>query len=126
MLPWYSHPYVNFNIAITMFAWLFIAHALFDYPLQGDWLAKAKNPTLDVVQGESIWFLALTSHASIQAGGVWIVTGAWQLASLEFVAHWIIDFFRCKGYFSYNLDQVLHVVCKATWVIFFIIHSYNL
>ena len=32
--------------------WMLIGHAVADYPLQGDWLSKAKNPTLALVPGE--------------------------------------------------------------------------
>jgi hypothetical protein len=107
-----------------VFVWLCIVHALLDYPLQGDWLSKAKNPTLTLVPGETIWPLALTSHAAIQAGGVWIITGAWQLAVSEFLAHWTIDYLKCKKYFSYNHDQMLHIACKALWTFELVMHLY--
>jgi len=121
------HPVV-WQLLVYMLA----AHALCDYPLQGDWLSKAKNPTLifDPNAGlrkpaegdrysreylERIWPLALTSHALIQAAAVQLVTGSWLLGGVEFILHWIIDFTKCKGGFGYNTDQLLHVLCKLIY-----------
>jgi hypothetical protein len=95
--------------------WMLIWHAVADYPLQGDWLSKAKNPTLMLVPGEVIWPMALLSHAAIHAGAVKLVTGSWLLAGAEFVAHTLIDYSKCRGLISYNQDQVAHVACKLCW-----------
>lgn len=94
---------------------MLIAHAIADYPLQGDWLSKAKNHTLVLVPGETIWPGALASHCLIQAGGVWLVTQSWTLAALEFFAHVVIDYAKCSGKITYNQDQALHVACKFAW-----------
>jgi hypothetical protein len=99
-----------------MLVWLFAAHALCDYPLQGDWLSKAKNPNLELVPGERIWPLALTSHALIQAAAVQLITGSWLLATIEFAAHWAIDYAKCMKHFGYNADQVLHLATKIVLV----------
>lgn len=95
---------------------LIAAHALCDYPLQGDWLSKAKNPTINLVPGETIWPLALLSHAMIHAAAVLLVTGSMTLAVCELVAHMLIDNAKCRGWFGYNFDQVLHLACKLIWV----------
>jgi putative copper export protein len=96
-------------------AWMLIGHALADYPLQGDWLSKAKNQTLSLVPGEVIWPGALACHAAIHAGAVMLATGSWLLAGLEFVAHALIDLTKCSGRLSYNMDQAMHVLCKLVW-----------
>lgn len=95
--------------------WMLIGHAVADYPLQGDWLSKAKNQTLSLVPGESIWPGALACHAAIHAGAVMLATGSWLLAGLEFAAHALIDWTKCSGRLSYNMDQALHVLCKLAW-----------
>ncbi|EIZ83707.1 hypothetical protein WYO_3720 [Methylobacterium sp. GXF4] len=95
--------------------WMLIGHAVADYPLQGDWLSKAKNQALNLVPGEAIWPGALLSHAAIHAGAIRLATGSWALAACEFVAHALIDYAKCAGRLSYNVDQVLHVVCKLLW-----------
>lgn len=97
--------------------WMLIGHALADYPLQGDWLSKAKNPMLSLVPGESIWPGALLCHAAIQAGAVKLATESWVLAALEFIAHAAIDYAKCVGCFGYNFDQLLHVAYKIVWAV---------
>lgn len=94
---------------------MLILHALLDYPLQGDWLSKAKNHTLQLIPGETIWPGALASHAAIHAGGVWLATDLWLLAGFEFVAHSVIDYTKCSGHIDYNTDQFLHIACKLVW-----------
>lgn len=101
--------------------WMLIGHAVADYPLQGDWLSKAKNPSLQLVPGETIWPLALLSHAAIHAGAVQLITGSWLISLLEFVAHAAIDYHKCRGWFGYNLDQSLHIACKFMWLGLFMI-----
>lgn len=96
-------------------AWMLIGHALADYPLQGDWLSKAKNHKLGLVPGETIWPLALLSHAAIHAGAVKLATGSWWLAALEFWTHAWIDWGKCEGMFGYNADQTMHLLCKLVW-----------
>ncbi len=98
---------------MTMFLLLCFAHALADFPLQGDYLAKAKNQCSPLPG--TPWSIALTAHAAIQAGFVGIITGSVFFALAEFVAHWLIDFGKSAGRYSYATDQGLHVVCKATW-----------
>lgn len=101
--------------SLEMLVYMLAAHALCDYALQGDWLSKAKNPTLDLVPGERIWPLALASHAIIQAVAVQIITGSWLICVIEFVAHFVIDFSKCSGRFGYNVDQYLHIGCKIAY-----------
>ena len=97
------------------FGILLACHALADYPLQGDWLAKAKNHRLEIVPGERIWPLALASHAAIHALFVGAVTGSMTLAIIEFFAHAVIDWMKCDGAFGYNADQAAHIACKVIY-----------
>ena len=76
------------NGPIAVLALLFVGHALADYPLQGDFLARAK------VRGgipEIPWGWALASHAAIHGGAVGIVTGSVALGIAEAIAHAAID-----------------------------------
>jgi hypothetical protein len=117
----------------SILVYLLAAHAVCDYPLQGDWLSKAKNPTLifDPSAGlrkpveadrysremlEHIWPLALTSHALIQAVAVQLITGSWVLGGAEFVVHFATDWAKCRNWFGYNTDQLIHILCKCAWV----------
>jgi hypothetical protein len=35
----------------------------------------------------------------------------------EFVLHTLIDLAKCKGLTNLAVDQVLHLACKALWVV---------
>jgi hypothetical protein len=100
--------------------YMLAGHALADYPLQGDWLSKAKSHKLDLVPGETIWPLALLSHSMIHALAVFLATNSMFLATAEFIAHTIIDHAKCDGRISYNTDQYLHIGCKFVWVALYI------
>lgn len=100
---------------LTMLLALIMVHALCDYPLQGDFLSKAKNPAAPIPGVP--WYQAMGAHALIQGGGVWFVTHSVAAAMLETVAHAAIDYAKCRGWLSFNADQLLHVACKVAWVV---------
>lgn len=128
---------------ILLFFALLIGHALCDYPLQGDFLARGKN-RFNPLPGVP-WYWCLGAHAAIHAGAVWMVTGWWQLGAWEFVLHCLIDDFKCSAqndvqgasaakYLTmygiakeqhaatlFNVDQTLHVVCKFAWVLIWVV-----
>ena len=92
-----------------------IAHALADFPLQGDYLARMK--VREQASKTSEWVISLTAHSLVQAGGVWIVSGSVLLGVTELVLHWLIDLGKGEGKFGYVTDQVLHIACKVAYVI---------
>lgn len=94
---------------------LVVAHFVCDFPLQGDFLAKAKNPAAPLPGVP--WEWAMAAHASIHAGAVLAITGSPALAFLEFVAHWAIDMAKCYGVVTFSTDQYLHLACKLLWVL---------
>lgn len=93
---------------------LLAAHALADYPLQGDFLSKAKNRTAPI-HGVP-WYQALGAHAMIHGGAVALVTGSQRLGIAEAVVHAITDDLKCRGKLSFNQDQAIHLACKLLWV----------
>ena len=99
---------------LEVFALLVAAHALCDYPLQGDFLARAKSRSAPLPGVP--WYQALGAHAAIHGGAVGLVTGSLALGLSEAVAHAAIDDLKCRGRISYNTDQELHLACKAAWV----------
>jgi len=106
------------GMAILAFA-LVIGHVLADYPLQGKFLATAKNrhANSDTLLGETetprgLWIHALTAHAMIHCAAVWLISGSLLLGLIELVLHWVIDFIRCEKKIGYTTDQMLHVACK--------------
>jgi hypothetical protein len=101
---------------VEMLAWLLIGHAVADFGLQTEWMARAKQPGF-TFGGEVVWPGVLACHAAIHAGAVKLATGSWLLAGLEFVAHGAIDYVRGRGRLSFNADQAAHVACKAAWLL---------
>lgn len=98
----------------TTLVLLLFAHALADYPLQGDFLARAKSRRSPI---ESVdWWVAMAAHCAIHAGSVLLITGSLACAAFEFVAHFFIDHFKCEGVLSFRMDQMLHVGCKLVIV----------
>lgn len=101
--------------SLTLFVALMVGHALADYPLQGDFLARAKNPAAPIPGVP--WWQAMAAHAVIHGGFVGALTGFWVLGVLEAMSHAMIDYAKCRGLVGYNTDQALHVACKALWVL---------
>lgn len=99
---------------IAMFAALVASHALCDYPLQGDFLAKGKNRTAPIPGIP--WWQLLGAHAAIHGGAVGLITGIWWLGLLEFAAHFVIDDLKCRSRLTFSQDQALHLICKVAWV----------
>lgn len=92
-----------------------IAHALADFPLQGDYLARMKRR--DQASTPSEWIIALSAHSLVQAGGVWLVSGSALLGATELGLHWLIDLGKGEGKFGYATDQFLHLACKLAYVV---------
>lgn len=88
------------------------AHALADYPLQGDFLAanKARSGPNFVP-----WWQALLAHAFIHGLFVALITGIWWLGLAEVAAHAITDHAKCEKRIGINTDQAVHVACKVAW-----------
>lgn len=98
----------------TMFLALLFFHFIFDYPLQGDFISRAKN-RLNPIPGVP-WKQAMFAHGFMHGFAVWIVTGLWTLAILELFVHMIVDDLKCRNLLTFNQDQFIHIVCKAIWV----------
>jgi hypothetical protein len=98
-----------------MFYLMIFAHYLADYPLQGDFLANAKNPNTPI--GKIFWKHALFAHSMIHGGFVAVITGSITLGLLETAAHAFIDYAKCDEKINLNQDQILHIGCKLLWVI---------
>ena len=100
---------------MEMFFYLLVGHALADYPLQGDFLSKAKNRA-NPIPGVP-WYQGLISHSFIHGGVVALVTGIWWLGLMEVVCHAFIDDAKCTNKIGFNADQALHIGCKAIWCV---------
>jgi hypothetical protein len=101
-------------LQVKLLFFLLAAHALCDYPLQGDFLAKGKNQT-SPIPGVP-WRQCLWAHSMIHAGAVLLITGSIWLAIAELVCHWCIDYSKSAGRLSFNQDQFAHIACKVVWL----------
>lgn len=101
-------------------ALLLIKHFLCDYPLQSPWMLRKS--------AEKGWLAPLSAHAYAHAFGTYIVflivggfadpTFAVWMMGLDFLAHWLIDFWKARltrpefgsrAFWNYlGLDQLLH------------------
>lgn len=98
---------------LPMLFLLCVGHSLADYPLQGDFLAQGKNR--NTVIGKLFWPYCLSSHATIHAGFVFVVTGNLWLAMAEFIIHAATDWLKCENKISMFTDQMVHYACKILW-----------
>jgi hypothetical protein len=99
----------------TLLFLLIFGHALADYPLQGEFLAIAKNRNTPL--GKQFWMHALPAHAMIHGGFVLLITSSIWLALAEVLIHGATDFLKCEGKISLNTDQAIHIGCKIVWAI---------
>lgn len=100
---------------IELFALLVFAHFLFDYPLQGDFLSRAKN-RFEPIQHVP-WYQAMFAHTAMHGFAVWFITGIPLLGLAEMAIHWITDDLKCRGELTYNQDQAIHIFCKVVWAL---------
>ena len=100
---------------IVLFGILLFFHFLADYPLQGDFLAKAKNHLTPIPHIS--WKHALFAHSFIHAGFVYLATGYIIFFVAELVAHFYIDYRKNSGEITFVGDQYAHIACKAVWAL---------
>lgn len=100
----------------SVFFTLLTIHALCDYPLQGEFLSRFKNPDTGTLNGETVWPTVLFMHALIHGGGVYAATGRLEYGIVETVLHTLIDYGKCRRWYGFNTDQALHVLCKIMYV----------
>ena len=97
----------------SAFLLLFAGHALCDYPLQGDFLARGKNHKAPIPGIP--WYHCLFAHALIHAAMVYLITRNYTFAICELVIHFWTDYAKCDGKINFNQDQAIHYGCKALW-----------
>lgn len=93
-------------------------HFVCDFPLQGNYLSSMKDPKR--LNAKPQWWIFMTAHCSIQAFGVYLFTGgnSFVPAFAEFIAHFIIDYFKAKRKVTFLEDQIAHIFCKLVWCLY--------
>ena len=112
------------TVVIAFIFKFLIGHALADFVFQPTAMAKGKvrNKNNNSMSGRNEpvipWPYWLTAHALVHAGVVWLITGSLLLGGVEVVLHWLIDFAKNENWTNIHIDQILHIFCKATYLIF--------
>lgn len=112
---------MNISVGLELLFLLLAAHALADFALQSEIMAKLKNRHNKpewIPDGQKYvpcWLYWLTAHSLIHAGLVLCVTQSLACAIFELAAHWCIDLAKCEGKTNPNEDQLAHVVCKVLY-----------
>jgi hypothetical protein len=103
---------------IELFFKLLVGHALADFALQSDTMAKGKNrhnkPDYipDGQKFVSCWFYWMGAHSLIHGGVIYLITGSLFFGIFETIAHFLIDFVKCENKINPNQDQLLHLGCR--------------
>ena len=103
--------YSPHHLFMTLLLLLLFGHALADYALQSEFMAKAKNRHTPI--GHEYWPYVLAAHSMIHAGIVLIVTGSTGLCFIELITHFLLDYKRCEGHITLKTDQFCHVGLKV-------------
>lgn len=104
------------NIDLTLLLLLIGLHFVCDYPLQSDPIAVGKGK-FDAPHLGVPWYYWLTAHAATHALAVGIATNNVILGAFEFVAHFWIDYAKCRKWTGIHTDQALHVSCKVGYIV---------
>ena len=104
------------GLAETIF-WLLVVHALCDFSLQTDVMAKGKSRhyRTEPPAGQAsfpCWAFWLSAHALIWGGGMALVLGP-ALGAVAALAHWLTDFCKCEGWTTVPVDQAIHAATLA-------------
>ena len=98
---------------LSLIWWLLCAHALCDFSLQTDSMAKGKNRhnVTTPPAGQKFvpcWEYWLSAHALIHGGAVTLVTSSVPLGILAAAIHWVVDFLKCDNWTNPHIDQAIH------------------
>jgi hypothetical protein len=100
---------------------LLCGHALADFVLQTDIMAKLKNrhnKPDNIPNGQKYipcWGYWLTAHSLIHGGIVYLITGNIMFGLIETASHWLIDFLKCENVTNPNQDQFFHIFLKIVY-----------
>ena len=110
------------NFIINLFILIF-GHCIADTAFQSTGMARGKNRhnpiDLSMLPAKQkpipLWWMWMTHHAFIHGGIVALLTQNGWLGIVEFLSHWIIDFFKSEGKYNPYVDQALHIGMKIIY-----------
>ena len=100
---------------------LLVGHAVADFALQSDVMAKGKNRHNKVTpppgqEYKACWPMWLLAHGLIHGGVVYYITGSVALGVFETITHSAIDFCKCEGLTEPYSDQIIHLTTKIFYM----------
>lgn len=103
--------YMDYQLLV----FLLIFHFIFDFSLQGEFVATHKARVIDGKRNP-IWGWVMTAHCAAHTLPVLIFTGSLLLSGIMFVSHFITDTLKCQNSISFNQDQFIHIdVILVIW-----------
>lgn len=108
---------------IALFIKLIMGHAVADFALQSDAMAKGKNRHISpifVPPGQKLqicWPYWLAAHGLVHGAMVTFITGNVRLGLLEALCHVVVDFGKCENVYGIHVDQAFHVLFKVAIVL---------
>lgn len=103
---------------VAVLFYLIAAHALLDFPLQGDAVAVNKNRHAKTeLQNHVPWYYWMSSHALVHGAAVGLITHNIWLGFAETICHFVIDTLKCEKFYTIHTDQFLHICCKIYWAV---------
>ena len=100
---------------LTKLLFLLAGHAICDFSLQNDFIARGKN--LNTPFPGMAWQQIMLAHCLAHMGMVLLITGNPRFALGELVIHFATDWAKCDGRITFNQDQAIHYLCKFVWAI---------
>ncbi len=115
---------------MTIFEALFLllaAHALADFGLQTEFVARFKSSQIKFKDGVTkrphlVWLHVLAAHSLIHGLMVYLVLGHLGLAVAETFTHAAIDHAKSQNRFGFHTDQLLHIGSKILWWLIWIFY----
>lgn len=106
--------------ALEVIFLLIAGHAVADFGLQTEFVARFKSQHLSfedgsTKRGDLVWMHILGAHCFIHGLFVYIVLGNVWLGLAEALCHGAIDYAKSDNKFGFHTDQLLHLGCKLLW-----------
>ena len=89
-----------------------LAHLLYDFHWQGEYIAKGKNNSLFLLFIHSLTWALIISF-SLQYIGLLVVGNFTFLL----ISHFVVDYYKTKNVYGIYIDQTLHLITLITVVL---------
>lgn len=110
------------SLLSSLLFFLIAGHALADYSLQSESMARGKNPSEKMLPPIGVrhrvprWYHWMAAHALIHGLVVAIILDP-VFGVIETVLHFAIDCGKCSEVYGMNVDQTLHLACKLAYIL---------